>query len=169
MILTQEENYDFLNTILNEQVNNALKSVEERHRNFCWETFWTNTIESNIMFSYTNKINDFLKKISKFEEAKSVSKYVLLSEENKNHIIKYRDAFYIKNNIQAVSFDEKLEEICAFFKEHRNVDFKSLNQEKKDERLNEEAIIIGKVTIYDFLKITYMQYLHLTLNKSVLL
>lgn len=169
MILTQEEHYDFLNTILDEQINNALKSSEKKDRGFCWEGFWTKTIEDSITSFYTNKINSFLKNISQGQEKTSVSHFVLLSEENKKHISEYRDSFYEKNNIKPVLFEEKLPEICLFFKTHRNIDFNSMSKEKKEERLNEEAIIMGKITIYDFLNITYMQYLHLTLNKSVLL
>jgi len=141
------------------------KGLSNKEPDFAWEFFWKFDI-----FSKMSDYNFELMRKALAEQCKDFDTSTLLDEKDPDIIeaIKERKkALNKKHGIKRIKFADYREQIVAFFKEKRNIDFNSLDEAAAQKLLQHEDIMSSDTPIYDFLNITHMQFKYLYQRGSV--
>jgi hypothetical protein len=141
-------------------------AIKEQHSGFAWELFW--------QFGVVSKLQDFNFKL--MSEAISTGNMkdfdklpiIDVNTEETLEVIKERQkALNNEHNIRSVTFADYRERIVTFFKDKRDIDFDSLDEDSAKKALQNEDIMSYPDTIYEALSMTHMQYKYLYQRGSV--
>jgi hypothetical protein len=141
-------------------------AIKEQHSGFAWELFW--------QFGVVSKLQDFNFKL--MSEAISTGNMkdfdklpiIDVNTEETLEVIKERQkALNNEHKIRSVTFSDYRERIVTFFKDKRDIDFDSLDEDSAKKALQNEDIMSYPDTIYEALSMTHMQYKYLYQRGSV--
>lgn len=135
-------------------------AIKDQHSGFAWELFWE--------FGIISKLQDFnFKLMSNAISTGQVKDFNMLqtidvqSPEVHEVIQERKKELFKEHGIKHVEFSAYRERVITFFKDKRNIDFDSLDEEGSKKVLQNEDIMSYPDTIYDALGMTHMQYKYL--------
>lgn len=135
-------------------------AMNDQHAGFAWELFWEFGIHSKLQ-DYNVKL---LSEALKVDNGKGfdIAKMIDCESSEVLDAIKERKTVLMKQHgIKQVKFAAYRDRIVTFFKDHRDIDFDSLDEEGAKLALRTEDIMGSSYGIYDALGITHMQYKYL--------
>ena len=141
-------------------INDAFEAgLASKEAGFAWELFWKFGVFSKISDYNFNLMSTFIA-----EQRKDFNAIELLDEQDPDIVAAIKErkkALNKQHGIKRIKFAAYREQIVAFFKEKRNIDFNSLDEAAAQKLLQHEDIMSSDTPIYDFLNMTHMQFKYL--------